>query len=144
MHIESSSTFGLSPEDVAQYSQEGARLPGCGPNVCSATGPMQMTTGTDDSRSSTCSNCCWNDKCLTSCPNQWAVYGQGHPCNLLDNVFAAARKLKNDSGADSPTNWTQEQVYQASRRYYGNCTVKYERLGNRTYCEYVWWYYTTQ
>lgn len=144
MHIEMPSTFILSPEKVAQYSQEGARLPGCGPNVCSATGPMQMTTGTDDSRSSTCSNCCWNDKCLTSCPNQWAVYGQGDPCNLLDNVFAAARKLKNDSGSDSPTDWTQEQVYQASRRYYGNCTVKYERLGNRTYCEYVWWYYTTQ
>lgn len=64
-------------------------------------------------------------------------------CNLIDSVYAAAAKLKSDSGAVSMP-WTQDQVYAAARHYEGACTYHYQRLEGRTYCEYVWWYYTTQ
>jgi hypothetical protein len=146
MRIEMPSTFAFSPEQVRDYSEPGKVIPGCGSNVCSATGPMQMTIGVDDTGNSLCPKCCWKGVCLDSkggCPNAWASYGSGNPCNLKDNIFAAARKLRRDSGAGSSANWTQDQVYQAARRYYGDCTVAYSRLGNRTYCEYVWWYYKT-
>jgi hypothetical protein len=143
MQIESPSTYNLTAEQINTYSQPEVIMPGCGPNECSATGPMQMTTGIDRNGSPSCSECCWKGKCLTECPNQWSVYGQGNPCNLADNITAAAKKLKHDSGATS-MDWTREQVYEAAYHYYGNCTVAYERLGNRTYCEFVWWYYTAR
>lgn len=145
MQIEMPSTFNLTPDQVKEYSEAGKVIPGCGPNVCSATGPMQMTIGTDNSGSSLCPNCCWKGTCLNTkggCPNAWASYGSGDPCNLTDNVRAAAKKLKTDSQAISSTGWTEDQVNRAARRYYGDCTVAYARLGNRTYCGYVWWYYT--
>lgn len=145
MQIEMPSTFNLTSDQVKEYSTPGKTIPGCGPNVCSATGPMQMTIGVDNTGNSLCPNCCWKGVCRNTqggCPNAWATYGSGlAPCNLKDNVYGAARKLKKDSGAMSSVDWTQEQVYQAARRYYGDCTVAYSRLGNRTYCEYVWWYY---
>lgn len=150
--IELPSTFRLSPEEISRYSTPGNYWPNCGPNSCSATGPTQMTIGIDNKNSSTCSSCCWQGRCLTSCPNQWRVYGnavnlfaqenhQPLPCNIRDNIFASAAKLKNDSGASDPINWTQEQVFKAGKRYYGNCTVSYQRLGNRTYCQFLWDYY---
>lgn len=183
MMIETPSTFNLSSEQIKQYSTPASEIPGCGPNVCAAAGPMQITTGVDNQGSPTCSNCCWGGYqlgdagynwckakeaqglrklkrkpdgryqcCQTSCPNKWAVHknsvnehgGFSHTpkvCNLRDNVYAAADKLKKDSGAASPTDWTKKQVYDASYKYYGDCTQKYDRLGSRTYCEYVWWYY---
>ncbi len=155
--IEMPSTFNLTSEEINRYSLPSAVIPGCGPNVCSATGPMQMTIGIDNSGSSSCSSCCNATRCLNQCPNQWNVYGsavniftssthQPNPCNLRDNIYAAAYKLKTDSGASDPLDWTQEQVYRASERYYGSCSDKYRyaRLGNRTYCEYVWWYYNNK
>ena len=150
--IEMPSTFNLTPEQVALYSQPGNRINNCSPNVCSATGPMQMTIGIDNSGSNKCLSCG-----LNSCPNAWASYGNAvniytkdthipDPCNLRDNIFAAAYKLKTDSQAPDPLNWTQEQVYRAGTRYYGSCADKYryERLGNRTYCEFLWWYYNNK
>jgi len=146
MQIEMPSTFNFTEEQIRKYSTPGNTISGCGPNVCSATGPMQMTTGFDNNNNPKCPNCCWKGICLDTkggCPNAWVSYGSGNPCNLKDNIYGAAKKLKKDSGAVSSVNWTQDQVYQASRRYYGDCTVAYSRLGNRTYCEYVWWYYNT-
>ena len=153
MMIEDPSVFSLSQQEIAQYTTPGNTIPGCKPNQCSASGPMQMTIGTDGNGSSSCSGCCWNGRCLSSCPNAWLSYGgsvntyggysyASNPCNLKDNVYAAAAKLKSDSGATSASSWTQEQVYKAGKSYYGNCTAAYSRLGNRTYCEYLWWYYT--
>ena len=116
---------------------------------------MQITTGVDSFGSSSCSQCCWKGRCLDTrggCPNQWAIYGQAvnlyggysrepNPCNILDNIYAGALKLKTDSRASNPLVWTKEEVFRAARAYYGDCSVKYSRLGNRTYCEYVWDYY---
>ncbi len=152
MTIETPSTFNLSPEEINLYSTPNNVMPRCGPNVCSATGPMQMTIGIDNKGSSQCLGCG-----LTSCPNAWARYGDAiniftgashnpNPCNLLDNIYAAAYKLKTDSGATDPVNWTQEQVYRAGTRYYGSCSdrYRYSRLGNRTYCEFLWWFYNSK
>lgn len=144
MQIESPSTFSLSQNQIREYSLPGKTIPGCRPNECSATGPMQMTIGIDNFGNPLCPKCCWQGVCRDTrggCPNAWARYGSGNPCNLLDNIFAAARKLKNDSQSTSSHFWSKEEVYRASRLYYGNCTVKYKRLGDRSYCEFVWWYY---
>ncbi|QQG44515.1 MAG: hypothetical protein HYW86_01190 [Candidatus Roizmanbacteria bacterium] len=141
----------LTDEQVQEYSRPGAVIPGCRANACSAMGPMQMTTGIDNSGSSSCSDCG-----LNVCPNAWAGFGDSvntfggyshlsNPCNLRDNIYAAAAKLKDNSGAGSGV-WTKEQVYRAAERYYGSCSDKYryERLDNKTYCEFLWWYYTGQ
>lgn len=146
LQVEMPSVFRYTPEQIRQYSLPGNTIPNCRPNVCSATGPMQMTIGRDADNNPLCPKCCWKGSCLDTkggCPNAWAAYGQGNPCNLKDSIAAAARKLKKDSRSTSATNWSQEETYRASYRYYGNCTVKYPRLGDRTYCEYVWWYYQT-
>lgn len=139
----------LKENEIDAYSQPGATVPNCRPNVCSAAGPMQMTIGVDNNGSSACRACG-----ITQCPNAWVVYGnsvnknggyahQSNVCNLRDNIYGAAAKLKNDSGNKGSGAWTQAQVFEASRRYYGSCSDKYryERLGGRTYCEFVWWYY---
>ncbi len=154
--IEGPRYLSLSPEKVREYSQPGYLIPGCRPNVCSATGPMQMTIGYDNTGSRLCGNCCWQGSCLDTrggCPNQWAIYGSAvqqyedssripNACNLLDNLYAAAAKLKRDSRTGSKnTNWSKDEVYRASLRYYGNCTVKYKRLKNKTYCEFVYYIY---
>ncbi len=141
MHAETPSTFNLTSDQINQYSQPGAIIPGCRPNECSATGPMQMSIGIDGNGSSSCPQCCWQGKCYGYCPNAWVSYGSGNPCNLKDNITAAARKLKNQSGAVDPNNWTEAQVYQAIKSYYGNCTVTYPRFNNLTYCGYIWNYY---
>lgn len=152
MLVESPSLLAsLTEEEVSVFSQPGASLPSCQPNVCSAAGPMQMTTGIDNKGSSTCSECG-----LSQCPNAWAGYGnsvneyggyshQSNPCNLRDNVYAAAAKIKKDSGNTGGA-WTQDQVSRAAERYYGSCSdrYRYQRLGNRTYCEFLWWYYSGQ
>lgn len=141
LHAETPSTFNLTSDQINQYSQPGAVIPGCRPNECSATGPMQMSIGIDGNGSSSCPQCCWQGKCYGYCPNAWVSYGSGNPCNLRDNITAAARKLKNQSGAVDPNNWTEAQVYKAIKSYYGNCTVTYPRFNNLTYCGYIWNYY---
>mgnify|MGYP001594656622 FL=1 len=149
MKIEMPSTFDLSSEQIANYSAPNRTWPSCGPNVCSAAGPMQMTIGVDANGNKLCPRCG-----VGFCPNAWSSYGravnsfggynhQANPCNIRDNIYGSAAKLKNDSGASGSSNWTREQVYQAAARYYGSCSDKhrYSRLQNRTYCEYVWDYY---
>ncbi len=153
LYIESPQFYYL-PDTVLEEYLSGKLIDGCVPNQCSAVGPMQITVGVDTYGSSLCSNCCWKGKCLDSrggCPNQWGIYGKAiniyagekgvpNPCNLRHNIYAAAAKLKNDSGAQD-LNWSKEQVFTAAERYYGDCSVKYKRLGNRSYCEFVWEYY---
>lgn len=147
--------FNLSSEKINLYSQPGNIIPNCEINSCSATGPMQITIGVDKYGSSSCSFCCNPNRCLTSCPNQWQIYGsavniftgkthQPNPCNLRDNLYAGAYKLKIDSQASNPLNWSYEEISRAATRYHGSCSdnYRYERLGNRTYCEFLWWYYT--
>ena len=148
IRIETPSTFNLSPSEIQKYSTPGNFLPHCRPNICSATGPMQITIGVDHNGNSSCPSCG-----LGFCPNAWTVYGNAinilgnyshspNPCNIRDNIYAAAWKLKKDSGA-TDLNWTKDQVFRAATRYYGSCSDKYRyfRLGGRTYCEYVWDYY---
>ncbi|PIS15580.1 hypothetical protein COT62_02890 [Candidatus Roizmanbacteria bacterium CG09_land_8_20_14_0_10_41_9] len=153
MMVEYPSTFDLSSEEIALYSTPGNTIPGCGPNQCSAAGPMQVTIGIDSNGSSSCSGCCGKETCLSSCPNAWLSYGGAvntyggyshtpNPCNLRDNIYVAAAKLKSDSGATSATSWTQDEVYKAGKRYYGSCTATPPNLGGLTYCEYLWQYYT--
>jgi len=150
MQIESQGTLAYSDDKVINYSTPGNSSPGCAPNSCSATGPMQMTTGRDGNGRTDCPKCCWNGKCV--CPNAWAGYGRAvntygsyshnpNPCNLRDNLYAAGLKLKNNSAAVDPTSWTQEEVHRAGLHYNGSCSIPYPRLGNRTYCEFLWWYY---
>lgn len=149
MKIEMRPAFNLSPQQIADYSTPNHYWPGCGPNLCSATGPMQMTIGIDNNGYTNCPSCG-----AGFCPNAWASYGstvnsfggyahQSNPCNIRDNVYGSAAKLKNDSGATDSLNWTQPEVYLAGVRYYGSCDdeYRYEILGNRTYCEYMWDYY---
>jgi len=151
--IEGPQYLDLQSKEIDEFSQDNYVIPGCGPNVCSATGPMQITIGLDNNGLRSCPKCCWGKSCLDTkggCPNQWAVYGNTilkyentqrtpKPCNLLDNLYAAAAKLKKDSrtGAKN-TNWSREEIFRAAVRYYGNCTVKYKRLEDMTYCEYVY------
>ncbi len=154
--IEGPKYLDLDSDKVKRYSKSGYIIPGCTPNVCSATGPMQITIGYDQNGSNLCPSCCWQGSCLNTkggCPNQWAIYGSAvqkyfdneripNPCNLLDNFYAAAAKLKRDSRTGSKnTNWSKDEVYRASLRYYGNCTIKYKRLLNKTYCEFVYYIY---
>ncbi len=149
MKIEMPSTFNLSPQQIANYSAPNQSWPSCGPNICSAAGPMQMTIGIDGNGNTLCPTCG-----VGFCPNAWASYGravnsfggylhQANPCNIRDNVYGSAAKLKNDSKTTDSLNWTQAEIYRAATRYYGSCADKYryQRLGNRTYCEYVWDYY---
>ncbi|MDH7476706.1 MAG: hypothetical protein QHH09_04610 [Microgenomates group bacterium] len=148
MRIECPTTFNLSANEIATYSQPGGRAPFCLTNSCSATGTMQMTIGIDDRGDTSCPRCG-----AGFCPNQWAIYGgtiknygyshQPNPLNIKDIVYSAAAKLKNDSRSSDPLNWTQSQVFRAAEHYYGRCddNHRYSWLGNRTYCEYVWWYY---
>lgn len=149
MKIEMPSTFNLSSQQIVDYSTPDHYWLGCGPNICSAAGPMQMTIGIDGNGNNLCPACD-----VGFCPNAWASYGgavnsfggyshQANPCNIRDNVYGSAAKLKNDSQATTSLNWTQAEVYRAATRYYGSCADKYryQRLGNRTYCEYVWDYY---
>lgn len=79
-----------------------------------------------------------------------------HRCNLRDSIFAAAMKIKADSGTGSSecTDWNKETVRRATRRYCGSCGIAEECGTNPTaeceqqhracgysYCEAVWLLY---
>ncbi|GIW62333.1 MAG: hypothetical protein KatS3mg090_0159 [Patescibacteria group bacterium] len=151
--IEGPNYLNLSSYEIETYIKPNYVIPGCGPNICSAAGPMQMTIGYDNKGDYSCSQCCWNGECLNTkggCPNAWLTYGDAvnkyeaekrdpNVCNLLDNLYAAAEKIKTDSATKSKnTNWTKDEVFRAAVRYYGNCTATYARLNNKTYCEFVY------
>ncbi len=148
-YMEYTPVLKYTPEQVNQYIQPGQKIPNCPWNSCSAAGHMQMTIGTDERGSTSCNRCCWNGKCLNSCPNAWGSYGnavnqydgashQSNVCNLRDSTFAAAKKLKQDSGTQAGNrNWDQNAIFQAGKRYFGECKTPFQHLGNRTYCEFI-------
>ncbi|KKR71701.1 hypothetical protein A3A55_00540 [Candidatus Roizmanbacteria bacterium RIFCSPLOWO2_01_FULL_40_14] len=160
LHIEGEHVFGLSSDEIIQYQEPNAQVPtNCNPNVCSAAGPMQFTTGYDNLGTPRCTACG-----LATCPNAWSSYQNAvtekvndgrmpNVCNLKDSLYAAAKKLKNDSGTGtSETTWNKTAVTKAAQAYYGSCTpcnvaksgtgayYACQRLG-KTYCDYVWDYY---
>jgi hypothetical protein len=160
MKIEGDHIFSLSSTDVVAYQHPGAQVPvNCTPNSCSAAGPAQFTTGRDGRGSTSCSGCG-----LSSCPNAWASYSGAvlqavtdgrtpNVCNLKDSIYAASKKLKNDSRTlANDKDWTYTDVYKAAQAYYGSCTAcsvarsgtgayfACQRLG-MTYCDYTWQYY---
>ncbi len=172
LQIENPTLLNLSPQEILEYARPFAVIPGCGPNMCSAAGPLQMTTGRDDRGSGQCLNCCFGEYvkspqypatngcrgtakprdltennytcCQTKCPNVWDKYGgDSLYCNLHDNLLAAGKKIRADGYPADPSDWQEEEVGRAGQAYYGNCTKVFVRLGNRTYCDYLWWYYNT-
>lgn len=146
------SLFNATPEQIKEWATPGKEMTPCGNNACSARGVMQLTTGADDKGDPTCPRCAG---AKGTCPNAWGAYSaeiKDHTplvCNLHDNIYAAAVKLKNDSHASSPISWTKDEVYRAAVRYYGSCDSnhKYTRdFGEGkmtgTYCELLWAYYS--
>ncbi len=152
VYIDYSPILTYSSKEITKYSTPGSIIPDCGPDKCSLTGPMRLSIGIDSNGSPSCALCCSNGICLSTqggCPNDWALYGnavqeygrythQPNPCNLRDNLYAAAMKLKKLGKVQKTTGWTKEETYRAVKNYYGNCSSKYKRLGSKTYCEYVW------
>ena len=162
-YIEYRQVFSLSPEDINLYSQPGAILPKCPINECSATGPMQITTGVDNKGSTSCSECPSIKKKpppQQKCPNTWGNFAakipehidknrRPNPCNLKDSIYAAAIILKDANRDSNSSSWTQKEVYKAGEKYHGKCdeNYRYDILGdgNRwTYCEFLWWYYNNK
>ncbi len=154
--IEGTHMWGLSDEQVIQYSQEGAQYPThCSPNACGARGPMQFLNDR-------CSSYGWNT-CPAGCAlDVWANHKNSsqidypsrttHICNIIDSIYAAAHKLNSQCRCNGV--WNQQAVYNSSKAYYGSCescatakpgTGAYfacQRFNGRTYCEYVWQYHS--
>lgn len=148
--IEGGHVWKYSDDLILQYSQEGAKDPvNCNENSSGAAGPMQFIFPT------------WEgyQYAITKVPG----YNNRQPerCNILDSFYAAASKLKNDSGTNQQTTtWDKQAVGKAGRAYYGTCfqcgfskdsdlnlgSVSIHsiaaciRLGT-SYCEYLWKYY---
>jgi len=145
-YIEYATVNNYSPSQIQQYQQPGQVIPNCPWNYCSAAGHMQMTMGIDERGDTKCTRCGHG-----YCPNAWASSNQGQAvlryegggynpnvCNLRDSTFAAAQKLKNDSGtAPSDMNWSTDKMIYVGGRYYGSSTQRHERLQNRTYGEFI-------
>ncbi len=153
--IESGSTWKLSPGEILQYSSPGQVNPKCALGTCSEKGHLQMTTGIDELGTTRCANCCWKDnagvrKCRDACPSStWNSFKDAirsyenvtwnpNPCNLRDQAYAGAKKLKiNSKTQANDVNWTQETIDIAVRSYHGNCTLIYPQFDRRTYCQQV-------
>lgn len=165
--IEGGHLFGYSNQQIQNYSQEGGKDPkNCTPNICSAAGPMQMTTGRENADCAKCPKACEYN------PNAWSTYKNAvneatgerrnvDICNIKDSIFAATKKMKIDSGTPPGDNreWNKSIIKRVATRYYGEClccpgggdpelcnpgtggtTFACQRLG-RSYCEFVWEYY---
>ena len=147
--IEGRHLWGYNDTEINAFSLPGAQDPyNCAPNVCGARGPMQFLTGEGVDE----------EKCPQAVGvDIWSYYKNAvneatgenrtpHVCNIKDSIFAAAKKLKNDSRTTKENNcqWNKEEVYNAARGYYGKCEYKIKVgpvsfTGN--YCERVWQYY---
>lgn len=139
--IEGGHMWGYSDSQIATYSAPGGRDPqNARPNGCGARGPMQFL---NDGIARDC-----QDRTGQKMDDVWAGFANAvneatgenrtpNIDNIKDSLYAAARKLWKDSKASS-NNWNQEQVYRAGSGYLGSCTTVYVRLGNRTYCDYLW------
>lgn len=143
-YIEYPTVYTYSPGQISQYSRPGQIIPNCPWNLCSAAGHMQMTIGVDERGDTKCTRCG-----AGYCPNAWGTHGKAvqqyegvsytpNVCNLKDSTFGAAKKMKHDSEtAAEDLNWSYKTMLYVGYRYYGSSTLRYERLGNRTYGEYL-------
>ncbi len=161
---------------IEQYSKPGASLPfsysECSLTQCGESGPMQMTVGYDSYGDTKCTRCTY-PTAQGSCPaNAWggvseqveSLVGSSSvsPCNIRENMYGAAIKMKNDSTYVTATTkyggvidtdcapfikskpivdgmkWNQKAVYLTGCHYHGSCFTRYPRLNNRTYCEILW------
>jgi hypothetical protein len=108
----------------------------CIPNVCSAAGSMQFTTGIGPASDPKCKTCD-----AGYCPNAWASYGNnGNPCSWYDALSAAARKLKNDGPLRGTNPAGQgEAIHKAGYHYYGsdNNTLARNRFDGCEYGEFL-------
>lgn len=83
-------------------------------------------------------------------------------CNIRENIYGGAIKMKSDSTYVTATTkyggvidtdcahsikskpivngmkWNIKAVYLTGCHYYGSCSIRYERLNNKNYCEYLW------
>jgi hypothetical protein len=152
--IEYAPVFKLSAAQIEAATKNGGVMPNCPLNYCAAIGVMQMTIDHDERGDRSCRRC-YPSAANPSCANQWATYGNAvtkyedlpgytpNACNIRDNVYAAALKLKRDSGSSKQVcganaqQWSQNEVYAATRAYYGACVTN-EGYG---YCAEVWKYY---
>jgi hypothetical protein len=167
LHIEGPHVFTLSVEEIIRIQQPNEKLTyNCQPNVCSAAGPMQLTTvgcqpfdtcqvhvGGGDTTNANCTRC---PSACSYYPSAWSglknsvleAENDGRTpniCNLKDSLFAAAKKMKINAQEksfpeDSSEYWNKDRVFWVARRYYGSCTTSIPRLENKTYCQYVWDY----
>ena len=147
--------------EVAKHLANTAWTPvNCAANSCGAMGAMQMLT------SYGVTNQCENQRARKV--NNWAAYAckrdsntNPNPGNLRDNIFAAARKVKADSGttAGQNSNLSNTVVEKVAASYYGSCSRSFPGLGStlaeanscltfiktypdsQTYCQYLVNYY---
>lgn len=128
----------MNEEDIARYSGPGAEMPDCAESDRGAKGPMQFTDGSVPGTFDTWS--AYKDFIITA-----GARPEGYEpkiCNIKDSIYAAAHKLKSDSGIpfdDPATGWTEEQVFAAARAYLGACESR-----GVTYCENVWEFYNNK
>lgn len=139
--VEGGHMWGYSDSQITAYSAPGSEEPKqCQPNDCAARGPMQITYGVaDDCLAHT-------GKFLDSWSGVSNAYNEAtgenrktNICNIADSIYAAAKLLKAKVGSTQSANWTQEEVFRAVGRYYGDeCRETHDRLGNKSYCQFVW------
>ncbi|MBI2405938.1 hypothetical protein HYV21_02700 [Candidatus Microgenomates bacterium] len=139
--IEGGHMWSFSDGQISTYSVPGGQDPiNCESNGCGARGPMQFL---NDGIAASCGNYTGQPM-----PDVWSSYANAvneaagenrtsNVCNVKDSVYAASKKLGASSGAIG-AEWTQEEVSRAAESYYGECQTSFPRLGNRTYCEFVW------
>ncbi len=136
----------------------------CISSSCGAVGPMQITTGWQNVNCNpNCGPICNPSYCANGqikeeakdLFNAWDSYKDSgmNPCNLQDALIVGGRVLKAKGGGQNISLNDAERIVKASMGYYGNryddrlsakenChkDSKFAHLGNRNYCEYVFWH----
>lgn len=127
----------------------------CQPNACSATGPMQITTGyqcvnCDPSKGLVCQNYCdpntnqLKDDIIKGALSghdifdSWFDYSREgeNVCDFTDSVSVAARMLKTKAGVSCLKASDSEAIRTAGNRYHGSSSPV-ARLGNISYGDYI-------
>ncbi|MCH8821231.1 M23 family metallopeptidase [Patescibacteria group bacterium] len=137
----------LTESEIGQYSAPGGEMPGslCATSSAGARGPMQFLPSTFEGHKDFIVD-------VGARPDGY----ESKICNIKDNIYAAAHKLKSDSGIpfDEETRpWTQEEVFTAADAYHGSCHIDKNENGiiessddplvneENAYCLPVWNFY---